>query len=159
MRRTITQTIDASGKVIVTDTDTTRFLHDRYRGPWSGLMQISLEGMMILEARMADKTLGIQAVRVLWAMLNSMQVHDDNRVKAGRKDLARILAMHESDISKAIRKLVEIGLVEPPKLKFGYYTISPRFAWYGRTVDLRRALADRGMLDNRGMMMAAKRAA
>lgn len=158
MRQIIRQRMDVDGKVVETERDTTRFVGERYRGPWRGLMQISVEGMLELQDRMSDRTLGVQAIRVLWAMLNSVQVHDGNRVHAGRKDLARILAMDESDISKAIRKLIDCGFVEQPKFRFSPYVISPSFAWYSRTPDLKRALKDRGMLGKDGMMRAREAA-
>lgn len=115
-------------------------------------MMFSGEGLSELCERMADKTLGIQAIRVLFGMVASVEVHSDNKVRAGRKDLARQLDMDEGAISKAIKKLVECGLVEPPKMRFDHYTISPRVAWYGNGPDLKRALAERGMLDSKNMI-------
>ena len=121
-------------------------------------MLFSQEGMSELQERLSDRTLGMQAVRVLWAMLNSVELHGDNRVRAGRKDLARILDMSESNVSGAIRQLIDCGFIEAPKLRFDPYTVSPRFAWYGRTEDLRAALKQRGMLDGAGMMKSRKAA-
>lgn len=155
MQRIITRERDASGAVVYQHEATTRFLPvPKYGGPWEAMMMFSSEGMEELQARLSDRSLGMQAVRVLWAMLNSVELHDNNRVRAGRKDLARILGMQEANVSAAIRQLVECGFVEPPKLKFAPYTISPRFAWYGRTEDLRSALKQRGMLDQNGMMQS-----
>ena len=121
-------------------------------------MMFSNVGIEELHERMADKAIGMQAVRVLFAMIKSVEVHDNNRVRAGRKDLARMLGMSEGNVSGAIRQLVDAGFVERPEYKFGWYTISPCIAWYGKSEDLRAALDARGMLDYHGMMKA-KRAA
>ena len=128
----------------------------RYLGPWRGLMQISFEGMHELHERLADHTLGMQAVRVLLAMLQHME--SDNACRAGVKDLARLLEMNQSDVSKALKKLVECGFLEPPEMRFSPYRVSPRFAWKASVDKLKAALKDRGMLDDRGMMKSKEAA-
>lgn len=158
MKSMVTRTVSAGKGVIETHTETERFLLGRYHGPWKVLMMISGEGVAELEARMADRSLGMQAVRVLFAMLGTVKLHGGNQVQAGRKDLARQLGMTESNVSAAVKKLVECGFVEPPRLRFSPYTISPRFAWYGATKDLKVALKDRGMLGVDGMMRAKEAA-
>lgn len=120
-------------------------------------MMISLEGFDELHERLTDRSLGMQAVRVLVAMVKT--VERDNIVRAGRKDLARMLEMDQSDVSKAMKSLIEAGFIERPKLRFDPYRISPRFAWRGSTTELKRALHDRGMLDARGMMKSRQAAA
>lgn len=122
----------------------------RYVGPWSVLMQLSGEGMAELSARLADKSLGMQAVRVLFACL--LSASKENEVRAGRKDLARELGMAESNVHKALRDLVACGFLEPPTLRFAPYVISPRFFWKSNTGDLKRALAARDMLGRDGLM-------
>lgn len=160
MRSVITRERNGAGAVVYEHRETTRFLKNpKYAGPWEVMMMFSGEGVNELDARLADHSLGMQAVRVLFAMLKSVEIHDGNRVRAGRKDLARMLGMNEANVGKAIRQLIDCGFVEQPKLKFSPYVISPRFAWYGRTEDLRCALRDRSMLDEKTGMMAAKRAA
>lgn len=128
----------------------------RYAGPWRGMMQISFEGMAELQERLADHTLGVQAVRVLVLMLEHMD--RNNECRAGVKDLARLLKMDQSDVSKALRKLVDCGFVEAPRLRFAPYTVSPRFAWKASADKLKAALASRGMLDKTGMMKAREAA-
>ena len=153
MRTVITRERNGDGSVVYEQRETTRFVAPvRYGGPWEVMMLFSGEGMDELHERLADRSLGMQAVRVLFAMLRTVKLHDGNRVQAGRKDLAKMLGMTESNVSGAIRQLVDCGFVEPPKLKFSPYTISPRFAWYGKTEDLRDALKARGMLAENGMM-------
>lgn len=117
------------------------------------MMQISIEGMAELRERLADHSLGMQAVRVLLEMLEHM--NRENECRAGVKDLARLLEMDQSDVSKALKKLVECGFVEAPSLKFAPYVVSPRFAWKASVDKLKAALKDRGMLDERDMMSAA----
>lgn len=156
MRRIITRERDVAGAIVYQHEETTRFTaRPRYGGPWEAMMMFSNEGLAELHERMADKAIGMQAVRVLFAMLKSVDLHDNNRVRAGRKDLARMLEMSESNVSGAIRQLLACGFIEKPQYKFGYYTISPRLAWYGKVEDLRCALSTRGMLDEHGMMTAA----
>jgi hypothetical protein len=156
MRRVITREVDVAGSILREHQTTTVFVSpSRYGGPWSGMMMFSQEGWAELDARLADRSIGMQAVRVLVAMLRSVEVHDNNRVRMGRKDLARELGMYPANVSAAIRQLVDCGFVEAPQYKFGYYTISPCFAWYGKTDALRDALRARGRLDDKGMMTAA----
>ena len=86
-------------------------------------MQVSFEGMAELRERLADHTLGMQAVRVLLEMLQHMNAQ--NECRAGVKDLARLLEMNQSDVSKALKRLVECGFVEAPALRFSPYVVSP----------------------------------
>lgn len=152
MKTTLTKTLKVNGDVAESHTEIERFLLSSYRGPWRSLMMLSGEGIAELSARLADRSLGMQAVRVLIAMLLSVKLHDGNEVRAGRKDLARELGMTESNVAAALRRLIDCGFIEPPKLRFSPYTISPRFAWYGSTKDLKVALDERGMLSRDGMM-------
>ena len=122
----------------------------RYVGPWRVLMQFSGEGLKELAERLTDHTLGMQAVRVLLACLQT--TNRENQVHAGRKDLARMLGMPESNVAKALTDLVEAGFLERPGLRYSPYVVSPRFFWRGNTGDLKRALSERGMLDKNGMM-------
>lgn len=155
MKSTVTRTVGADGQLLAHETETERYFLSTYRGPWRFMMMFSGEGLSELRERLADRTLGMQATRVLFEMVASVDVHEQNKVRAGRKDLARLLDMDEAAVSKAIKKLVECGFVEAPKMRFDHYTISPRFAWCGHTHELKRALAERGMLDEKGMIRPA----
>ena len=159
MRSMVTRIVNADGEVVREETERDHYHPPRrYRGPWSIMMQMSGEGLRELEECLTRHDFGMQAVRVLFAMLGSLEVHGGNRVRAGRKDLARLLEMDEAAVSKAIKRLVECGFVEAPALRFSPYVVSPRFAWNGTTHDLKTALGDRGMLDRRGMMKARQAA-
>lgn len=119
-------------------------------------MQFSGEGLAELGERLADHSLGMQAMRVLLACVQTAD--RQNRVLAGRKDLARQLGMAESNIAKALKELVACGFLEPPALRYSPYTVSPRFCWKSNTGELKRALAERGMLDKDGLMRAPEAA-
>lgn len=118
--------------------------------PWGVFMQMSCQGLAELEMRIADHTLGIQAVRVLMYCLHKTEWQ--NRVSVGRKDIAAALKMDPADVAKALRKLVDSGFIEKPQTRHGHYTMSPRFVWMGNLQDLRVALSERDMLDARGFM-------
>jgi ribosomal protein L29 len=113
-------------------------------------MLISQEGWEELQDRLSDRTIGIAALRVLLAAIGEMD--RNNEVRAGRKDLARILAMDERAVARNLRLLIEVGFMERPRLKFSPYTVSPRFAWNSTREKLQGALKARGMLGRDGMM-------
>ncbi len=104
-------------------------------------MLLSKAGLRELDARLADRSLGMQAVRVLVAM--STSVDFENRVRMGQKDLAAHLEMDQSSVSKAVRSLVGLGFIEAPEHSRGYYRVSPRLLWQGGAKTLKRALEER----------------
>jgi len=116
-------------------------------------MQISFVGLDELQERIADRSIGQQAIRVLLAMMASCDYN--NRVQAGQKDLAKHLAMDQANVAKAINALIACGFVERSENYHARYVISPRLAWKGGEETLRQALAERGMLDADGMMRGA----
>jgi hypothetical protein len=107
----------------------------------AGFMLLSVAGLDELDLRMADRSIGMQAMRVLVAMARSCDY--ENRVRAGQKDLAAHLDMDQSDVSKAIRALIACGLIEPPEHSRGPYRISPRLLWKGSARTLKKALDER----------------
>lgn len=116
-------------------------------------MIASYVGLEELLARMGDRSLGMQAVRVLVAMMAECDY--ENRVRCGQKDLARKLGMAQTHVSKAIRDLSACGFVENPHGDRGRYVVSPKLCWKGDEESLRRALAERNLLDSQGFMRAA----
>lgn len=116
-------------------------------------MLASYVGLEELLARMGDRSLGMQAMRVLVAMMADCDY--ENRVRPGQKDLARKLGMAQTHVSKAIRDLIACGFVENPNNDRGRYMLSPRLCWKGDDDSLRRALSERNMLDREGFMRAA----
>lgn len=116
-------------------------------------MIASYVGLQELEARLADRSIGVMAVRVLLAMMSDCDY--ENRVRGGQKDLARSLNMAHQHVSRAIADLIECGFIERPANGRGAgYVISPRLCWKGDEDSLREALAKRGMLDDNGMLGA-----
>jgi DNA-binding GntR family transcriptional regulator len=126
----------------------------RRRHPYGArkFMIASYVGLEELQERIADRSVGQQAIRVLIAML--CECDYENRVRLGQKDLARRLSMDQAAVSKAIGDLVKCGFIERPENSRGDYHVSPRLCWKGSDKELRQALARRGMLDQDGMMTA-----
>ena len=116
-------------------------------------MQQSYVGIEELLNRLIDKSLGVQSIKVLLAMVADCDY--ENRVHAGAKDIARRTEMAESHVSTAIKALVDCGFVERRANSRGRYTISPTLCWKGGEESLRAALSERGMLDADGYLKAA----
>lgn len=115
-------------------------------------MLTSYVGLDELLERTGDRSLGMQAVRVLIAMMAECDY--GNQVRCGHKDIARKLGMAQSHVSKAIRDLVSVGFIEQTSDR-GRYVISPKLCWKGDEDSLRAALAARNLLDANGFMRAA----
>lgn len=105
-----------------------------------GFVQVSKLGLRELSARLADHTLGVQAIRVLIEMAEVCDY--ENRVLLSQKDLASRLRMDQSDISKASNLLVDCGFLERMSHR-GWYRISPRLLWNGSSRTLKTALEER----------------
>ena len=127
----------------------------RRRHPYGIMMytQLSFIGLRELEARLSDGSIGMQAMRVLTAMIAACDY--ENVVHKGQKDLARELEMAQQHVSRAVRALLECGFLEQPGSSRGYYVVSPRLCWKGGEESLRRALAERKMLDKDGYLCPA----
>lgn len=104
-------------------------------------MMLSQRGVAELSERLEDRTLGMQAVRVLLAMMRHMDF--ENRVDVSQKNLALALGMGLSDLSRASKVLVECGLVERMANRRGWYRISPRLCWKGTAKKLEEELRPR----------------
>ena len=104
-------------------------------------MMISQRGLSELEERLADRSLGMQAVRVLMAMLNSATY--GNLVEASQKDISLRLGMSLSEVSKASHALMDCGLIDRMANRRGWYKINPRLAWKGNVESLEQALKAR----------------
>lgn len=115
-----------------------RFAHPYVK---EGFMLLSKRGLRELDARLADRSIGMQAVRVLVAMTTACDY--ENRVRMGQKDLAAHLRMDQAAVSRATRDLVECGFVERPESSRGYYRLSPHLLWQGGSKTLKRALDER----------------
>jgi len=102
-------------------------------------MMLSQRGVAELSERLEDRTLGMQAIRVLLAMMRHMDF--ENRVDISQKDLALALGMDQSDLSRASKVLVECSLIERMANRRGWYRISPRLCWKGAAKKLEEELA------------------
>ena len=101
-------------------------------------MMLSQRGVSELSRRLADHSLGMQAVRTLVAMLEHMDF--ENRVEISQKDLALELEIDQSALAKASRALVEYGFIERMANRRGWYRVSPRLCWKGSTKTLTKEL-------------------
>jgi DNA-binding IclR family transcriptional regulator len=115
-------------------------------------MIASYVGLEELNERLADRSIGLQAMRVLLAMMSSCDY--ENRVRMRQADLSRGLSMARSHVSEAIADLVSSGFVERDSGRGGY-VVSPKICWKGSEDTLRAALAKRGLLDNQGFLRSA----
>lgn len=104
-------------------------------------MMVSQGGLCELENRLADRSIGKQAMRVLIAMLCSVTY--ENRVDASQKEMSAALGMSQQEVSKAIRALIECGFIERLANRRGWYRISPEFSWKGSARTLQHALDER----------------
>lgn len=102
-------------------------------------MMLSQVGLSELEQRLADRSLGMQAVRVLVAMMAHMDW--ENRVDISQKELAVHLDMSSQEVSKASTALVQCGFLQRMQNRRGWYRVSPRLCWRGSVKNLERELA------------------
>lgn len=114
-----------------------------------GFLQFNVEGAAEVELRLRDHSIGLQAMRVLMTMC--ARTDYENRVQTSQKELGLMLGMSSPELSKACRTLLDCGFIERMSHR-GWYCVSPRLMWRGSTKNLRKALAERGMLDPNGMM-------
>ncbi len=101
-------------------------------------MMLSQDGLAELQERLADHTLGMQALRVLVAMMQSLDY--ENRVEEPQKEIAFRLGMSSQEVSKASKALMQCGFIERMKNRRGWYTVSPRLCWRGSVKNLDKAL-------------------
>ena len=102
-------------------------------------MMLSQEGLEELQERLADRTLGIQAMRVLVAMMQSLDY--ENRVDPPQKEIAFRLGMSVQEVYKASKTLIECGFIERMANRRGWYRVSPRLCWKGSVANLEKELA------------------
>jgi DNA-binding MarR family transcriptional regulator len=70
--------------------------------------------------------LGVPGFRLLWALISRADY--ENRLLLTQSGLGRDLKMAPSGISRAMRKLLVLDLIEK---RDGYYLLSPEVAWKG----------------------------
>lgn len=79
-----------------------------------------------------DRTLGHQAVRVLFKLFAKLDF--ENYLYVPQTEIARQLGMGQSDVSKAIKKLVDRGIIELGPKVGGVRTmrLDDKYGWKGR---------------------------
>ena len=102
-------------------------------------MMVSQNGLQELQERLADRTLGIQAMRVLVAMMQTLDW--ENRVEEPQKELAARLGMSPQEVYKASKALVDCGFIERMAGRRGWYRVSPLLCWKGSVKNLEKELA------------------
>ncbi len=87
--------------------------------------------------------------RVLMALLE--QLDFDNFIMASQSDIAKDLDMAQPQVSRAIKRLVEVGaLIDGPKVgTHRTYRLSPDFGWKGSARSHREALDEKQKLRER----------
>ena len=115
----------------------------RKRSPYTmkRFMMLSQDGLSDLTAQLASRAIGMQAVRVLVAMMERADFR--NRVEETHKDLASRLGMTQQNISKAAIALRDAGLIDQLGNRRGMYRISPVLAWKGDVETLEAELEKR----------------
>jgi hypothetical protein len=112
----------------------------RSKSPYrTRFMMLSQDALVELQERLADKSIGMQAMRVLVAMMQSMDW--ENRVEEPQKAIAARLGMSPQEVYKASKALVDCGFIERMTNRRGWYRISPKLCWKGSVKNLERELA------------------
>jgi hypothetical protein len=121
------------------------FYPKQKNGFQTGWLAMAQEPLMAL----AQADLGDQARRVLFAALARLDF--ENYMSLNQAELGRLLGMPASNVSRAITRLVEEGvIVMGPKLhNRGTYTLNPHYGWKGSAKGHHNALMDR--MRSRGM--------
>lgn len=100
-----------------------------------GFVQINQSALMKLAT---DRTLGMQATRVFWAMLATMNY--ENRIMADAKSLGEILGMSVPNVYSAMNELKKAGLIEHHPTMRRDWRINLLVAWKGSVRALKDAL-------------------
>lgn len=84
------------------------------------------------EALGLDKEITIQPMRVLMFLLSRMDF--ENFIAVEQKEISKMLGMHKTDVSLAMKKLVDKGILEKgPKLgRTSSYRMNLNYAWKGK---------------------------
>jgi hypothetical protein len=115
------------------------FYPKRRNGFLNGWVAMAQEPLMTL----AQADLGKEAMRVLFAVLSKLDY--ENWISINQAELGRSLGIRSSNMSRAIARLVNEGvLLAGPKLQAkGTYSLNPRYGWKGSAKGHQAALLDR----------------
>lgn len=114
----------------------------KVRHPYgASFMMLSQRGVAEIGERLADRTLGMQAMRVLLAMMSHMDF--ENRVDASQKELSITLNIDQSSLAKACKALIECGFIVRMANRRGWYRVAPQLCWKGSVRTLGEALKEK----------------
>ncbi|HYW10555.1 MAG TPA: helix-turn-helix domain-containing protein [Longimicrobium sp.] len=71
--------------------------------------------------------------RVLFFLLGRLEY--ENHLRVGQGEIARVLEMHKSSVSRALKRLTERGILKPTGEMAGrssFYTLDTQLAWRGK---------------------------
>ncbi|WP_241627763.1 helix-turn-helix transcriptional regulator [Rosenbergiella epipactidis] len=79
-------------------------------------------------------------MRVLMALLADLDY--ENYIQVAQMDIAEALNMQKTNVSRAVKNLLEFGIViEGPKIgRSKTYRLNPQFGWKGTVTNHKRAL-------------------
>lgn len=115
------------------------FYPKRRNGFSNGWVAMAQEPLM----KLAQADLGKEAMRVLFAALAKLDF--ENWLSLSHADLGRELGIKRPNVSRAIARLVDEGvLIAGPKLHGrGTYTLNPHYGWKGSAKGHQQALLER----------------
>jgi DNA-binding transcriptional ArsR family regulator len=101
------------------------------------------EGWMAMANSAADIFAGIKSTddhRVLWQLLARLDF--ENNIRIEQTAIAEKLAMDKSQVSRAIKRLQEMGIInEGPKVgRSRTYKLNPAYGWKGSSANHQKAL-------------------
>ena len=115
------------------------FYPKRKNGFTTGWLAMAQEPLM----KLAQADLGKEAMRVLFAALAKLDF--ENWLSLSHADLGRELGIARPNVSRAIARLIQEGvLIAGPKLHGrGTYTLNPQYGWKGSAKGHQQALLER----------------
>lgn len=126
------------GSVSVTQVFVERIPKRRHPYTRKTYMLVAQEMWDELALRLADHSIGLQTMRVYVEMARACDF--ENRVELGQKDLSARLNMDRSDVSKALKILIDLGFVERPRSVRAPYRMNAEVVWKGSREALQEAL-------------------
>ena len=105
-------------------------IHSPYGENW---MQINQH---FLEEFAARRDVGLEVYRVFMYLNARLDFH--NIIRVPQVEIAKALGMRAPDVSRAVKKLVDLGILIPGPVASAW-RLNPQAGWKGKVVDLREA--------------------
>ena len=105
-------------------------IHSPYGESW---MQINQH---FLEEFAARRDVGLEVYRVFMYLNARLDFH--NILRVPQLEIAKALGMHKQSVHKAVKKLVDLGILIPGPVASAW-RLNPQAGWKGKVVDLREA--------------------